>query len=234
LSMERDEMTDTVIASHVDATRRRGVGLCRYPADKYRYLVAKNTDDEGFFLIWEGAGKNTDFDEDVYEKAKQVLVEQLRNRGFAKAQVRGRVEVAPEEGAAHIVFQVDPGKRYTFGDVNVSGNHRVPTDAITHATGIDRGDQYSPQAIALAQQAEERVEQFLGARDLGAQGAQPPEVSVLLGVHGSRVAQEEPAGLARGEGARGGRGRRAAGAARPRSPRHRRPLARRRRRRRSG
>jgi adenine-specific DNA-methyltransferase len=67
LSMERDEMTDTVIASHFDATRRRGVGLCRFPPDKYRYLVAKNTDDEGFFLIWEGAGNNTDFDEDVYE-----------------------------------------------------------------------------------------------------------------------------------------------------------------------
>jgi len=36
------------------------------------------------------------FDEDVYEKAKDVLVAQLREHGFAKAQVRGRVEVAPE------------------------------------------------------------------------------------------------------------------------------------------
>ncbi|TMA42948.1 MAG: hypothetical protein E6J82_07950, partial [Deltaproteobacteria bacterium] len=47
------------------------------------------------------------FDEDVYEKAKEVLIQQLRNRGFARAQVRGRVEVAPEQGSAHIVFQVD-------------------------------------------------------------------------------------------------------------------------------
>jgi adenine-specific DNA-methyltransferase len=67
LSMERDEMTDTVVASHFDATRRRGVGLCRFGPDEYRYLVAKNTEDEGFFLVWEGADGNTDFNEDVYE-----------------------------------------------------------------------------------------------------------------------------------------------------------------------
>lgn len=67
LSMERADMTDTVIASHFDATRRRGVGLCRLPVDDYRYLVAKNTDEEGFFLVWGGPDGNTDFNEDVYE-----------------------------------------------------------------------------------------------------------------------------------------------------------------------
>lgn len=68
LMMERTEMTDTVIASHFDATKRRGVGLCPIPdPGKYRYLVAKNTDEEGFFLVWDGVGGNTDFNEDVYE-----------------------------------------------------------------------------------------------------------------------------------------------------------------------
>ncbi|MGH3780604.1 MAG: site-specific DNA-methyltransferase [Pseudonocardiaceae bacterium] len=67
LSMEREEMTDTVIASHFDATRRRGLGLCRLPVEEYQYLVAKNTDEEGFFLVWGGADANTDFTEDVYE-----------------------------------------------------------------------------------------------------------------------------------------------------------------------
>lgn len=67
LSMERADMTDTVIASHFDATRRRGVGLTRLPVDQHRYLVGKNTDEEGFFLVWEGPDGNTDFTEDVYE-----------------------------------------------------------------------------------------------------------------------------------------------------------------------
>ncbi len=67
LRMERDEMTDTVVASHFDATRRRGVGLIRYAPGEFKYLVARNTDDEGFFLIWEGQLGNTDFDEEIYE-----------------------------------------------------------------------------------------------------------------------------------------------------------------------
>jgi len=81
LKMERDEMTDTVIASHFDATKRRGMGLQRYPTAKYRYLVARNTDDEGFFLIWEGAAGNTNFDEDVYEQcAAEATVAGLKPR----------------------------------------------------------------------------------------------------------------------------------------------------------
>lgn len=70
LQMERGEMVDTVIASHFDSTRRRGDQLVRVePARgrQYRYLVAKNADGEGFFLVWDGANKNTDFTEAVYE-----------------------------------------------------------------------------------------------------------------------------------------------------------------------
>jgi adenine-specific DNA-methyltransferase len=69
LKMERDEMVDTVIASHFDASRRRGDQLIRVePSGKpYRYLVAANSDNEGFFLVWDGPNKNTDFTEDVYE-----------------------------------------------------------------------------------------------------------------------------------------------------------------------
>ncbi len=67
LRMERDEMLDTVIASHYDANRRRGPGLVSLSDEGYRYLVAKNADNEGFFLIWDGPDENTDFTEDVYE-----------------------------------------------------------------------------------------------------------------------------------------------------------------------
>jgi adenine-specific DNA-methyltransferase len=69
LKMERDEMVDTVIASHFDATRRRGVQLIELGSSDttYKHLVARNTENEGFFLVWEGADGNTDFTEEVYE-----------------------------------------------------------------------------------------------------------------------------------------------------------------------
>jgi adenine-specific DNA-methyltransferase len=68
LSMEREELVDTLIASHFDAAARRRDALMNVPADAgYKYLVAKNADDEGFFLIWNGSNGNTDFTEDTYE-----------------------------------------------------------------------------------------------------------------------------------------------------------------------
>jgi adenine-specific DNA-methyltransferase len=66
LRMERDEMVDTVIASYFDASKRKGSGLVRVDPNGHRYLVARSIDGEGFFLVWDGPKKNTDFTEDVY------------------------------------------------------------------------------------------------------------------------------------------------------------------------
>lgn len=67
LQMERDEMVDTVIASHHDANRRRGSSLIRVDDPPYRYLVARNADGHGFYLVWDGPAQNTDLTEEVYE-----------------------------------------------------------------------------------------------------------------------------------------------------------------------
>src|SRR3954468_5118404 len=104
------------------------------------------------------------FDEDTYERAKDVLTDQLREHGFAQARVTGRVEVSPEDGIARIVFDAEPGERYKCGKVNVTGNRRISADDIANATGIDRGDPYSPHAIALAQQRVYNLGAFSGVR----------------------------------------------------------------------
>lgn len=67
LQMEREEMVDTVIASYFDSSRRKGSGLIRFNEPAYGYLVARNADGEGFYLVWGGVGENTDLTEDVYE-----------------------------------------------------------------------------------------------------------------------------------------------------------------------
>ncbi|MGW3332442.1 site-specific DNA-methyltransferase [Streptomyces rubiginosohelvolus] len=74
LSMERGEMTDTVISSHFDSNRRRGPGLSYEAPGAYRYLVARNAEDEGFFLVWDGLDKNTNLTEDVYEEMVEEAV----------------------------------------------------------------------------------------------------------------------------------------------------------------
>lgn len=69
LLMERDEMIDTVIASHSNSSTRRSAVLIPVGGEEpYKYLVAKNSSNEGIYLVWAGAGSNTDLTEDVYEE----------------------------------------------------------------------------------------------------------------------------------------------------------------------
>jgi adenine-specific DNA-methyltransferase len=82
LSMEREELVDTLIASHFDAAARRRDALVNVgDGTGYKYLVAKNADDEGFFLIWNGSKGNTDFTEATYEAcAKEAKKAGLASR----------------------------------------------------------------------------------------------------------------------------------------------------------
>jgi len=67
LRMERDEMVDAVIGSYFDESKKRGSSLIYINSDGYRYLVARNGENEGFYLVWDGPNKNTDFTDTVYE-----------------------------------------------------------------------------------------------------------------------------------------------------------------------
>lgn len=67
LAMARKDMLDSVVGSHFDATSKRGDYLIRVDDDDYKYLIAKNSEGEGFFLIWDGPNENTDFTRSVYE-----------------------------------------------------------------------------------------------------------------------------------------------------------------------
>lgn len=67
LEMERDEMTDAVIASHYDINRRSGPGLILMTTEGYSYLVARNSSDEGFYLVWDGSAEPPVFDDKVYD-----------------------------------------------------------------------------------------------------------------------------------------------------------------------
>jgi adenine-specific DNA-methyltransferase len=68
LEMERDEMTDAVIASHYDINKRGGPSLVLMTTEGYEYLVARNASGEGFYLVWDGSPTPPVFDADVYDR----------------------------------------------------------------------------------------------------------------------------------------------------------------------
>jgi translocation and assembly module TamA len=142
--------------------------------DEGRRAIIKKMDLDGLADIPKGEVSDMDsalpihagdpFDEDGYEKAKQVLLDQLKAHGFARAQLKGKVEVAPEDGAAHVIFDCNPGPRFKIGKVVVTGNRQIPADHIITATGLNKGDTYSPQALVLAQQRIYNLGAFSGVR----------------------------------------------------------------------
>ncbi len=72
LSMEREEMADTIIGSHFDPDSRLREALERISNnDQFTYLMAKNSESEGFFLVWNGADGTSDFTEEIYEACSE-------------------------------------------------------------------------------------------------------------------------------------------------------------------
>lgn len=82
LLMERDEMVDTVIASHSSTGSRRAAVLIpvERDAEPYAYLVAKNGGNEGIFLVWAGPDSSPDLTEEVYE----AITEEADAAGLAE------------------------------------------------------------------------------------------------------------------------------------------------------
>jgi len=66
LSMKKDELVDVVITSHWDMKRRGGTNLIRVDDPKYSYLVGRNEQGEGYFIIWNNGGPVGQLDRDSY------------------------------------------------------------------------------------------------------------------------------------------------------------------------
>lgn len=66
LSMKKDELVDVVITSHWEMGRRGGPGLTRIDDPKYSYLVGRNEQGEGYFIIWNNGGPVGQLDRDSY------------------------------------------------------------------------------------------------------------------------------------------------------------------------
>ncbi|CAG8647564.1 3813_t:CDS:2 [Ambispora leptoticha] len=69
--MERAELIDTIIASRIDKYQQKYQGLQLLKNENCRYLIAKNSQQEGFFLIWDGPNKNVNFTKEVYQEVVQ-------------------------------------------------------------------------------------------------------------------------------------------------------------------
>lgn len=83
-----------------------------------------------------------------YESAKKVIRELLGNKGYPFARVQGEAVVRLANHSAEVRFTVEPGKRYYFGDINISGHegYIAPT-VIKRSLAFRPGAQYEARAL---------------------------------------------------------------------------------------
>lgn len=117
-------------------------------------------------------------------QAEAALVGQFRKEGYALAKVPARqATVDHASQTMDVVFQVDPGRRATFGPVTVSGTDKLDPDFVSDRVPFKEGEVFSPEALARLRQDLSKYDVFESVRvveadHLSADGSLPIEVQV--------------------------------------------------------
>lgn len=85
------------------------------------------------------------FDEIDYDASKRAMLRVLHELSFAAARIQGRVEIDRPAQRARVRFEIEAGRRYTFGTVRVAGNGRLPQAPILLAADLESGEPYHPE-----------------------------------------------------------------------------------------
>jgi len=93
------------------------------------------------------------FDEAVYEQVKQDLARALREEGYARAQVRGEVDLHRGLLWADVVLHVDAGVPCAIGKLRIVSASPVPTAPVLAVTKLKPGQTYHESDLEDAQRA---------------------------------------------------------------------------------
>ncbi len=90
LAMEREELIDLLLSSHWDKDRRNRPRLIRHIESGYKHLIATDSEDVGYFLLWNGnSEKDTTLD---YQAFAEIVKEGKKAKVSAPYVVYARFE----------------------------------------------------------------------------------------------------------------------------------------------
>lgn len=126
MSMKRDELIDVVITSHWDTDRRHSPNLQRIDDPRFTYLVGKNEQNEGYFIIWRGDGPVGQLDITSY---REVLAEGKRAGLKTPYHVYARYEIYQSK---NVIF------------------YKIPDKILAHLGLNEASDRYNDAEVAEA------------------------------------------------------------------------------------
>ncbi|HCJ7788422.1 TPA: hypothetical protein NV465_003261 [Escherichia coli] len=114
--MRKEELIDLVITSHWESNRRNSCGLIRCELDGFKYLVGRNEQGEGYFLIWNGGDRVGQLDQTSYAT---VVAEAKRANLKQPYHVYARYEIYQSRS---VVFYKIPDKILAHLGLNESSD----------------------------------------------------------------------------------------------------------------
>ncbi|MFT3921571.1 MAG: BamA/TamA family outer membrane protein [Myxococcales bacterium] len=93
------------------------------------------------------------FDEAQYAAARDAMALALREEGYAKAKIEGKVRIHRGLLSAKVHFDVTPGPVCEIGEIRITSSSPVPMPVIEAVHGLKRGQRYHESDIEDAQRA---------------------------------------------------------------------------------
>ncbi len=140
-------------------------GLEALPEEDRRYILRKLPLLEGGVLS-----------EEKYDAAKQQILQRMRLRGYAQAEVAGDVKIYPEDHRSVVRIATDPGDRYRFGPIRLEGNRKTSSTPILWASAVQPGQIYS---IARLDDAQGRIYDLGAFKAVSVDTGKPDENNLL-------------------------------------------------------
>jgi outer membrane protein assembly factor BamA len=122
------------------------------------------------------------FDEALYDSSKQAMIDVLRERAYALADVTGSVTIDPPRRVADVQFTLTPGRRFRFGEARVEGEGNLPTRPVLAAAQINREEPFSVSALEDARRAIYELGPFASVEVIEKPHPSEPYMDVLFKV----------------------------------------------------
>ena len=88
-----------------------------------------------------------------YEQSKRDIANFFSDQARPRNKVLGQVRVYLERDKAEVLFKINPGPRFFFGESQVKGNHSLGRGFILEESTYTRGQPFSPSALEETQRA---------------------------------------------------------------------------------
>ena len=92
-----------------------------------------------------------DFSANKFEQAKSQIDLILSNLGYPKHELESEALVNRSEKWAEVNFKIVPGNKYTFGNIEITGNEKIPTYLVRREIIYDPDEVYSLEKVSESQ-----------------------------------------------------------------------------------